>query len=159
LVIIDIITWEVLLSMFSGEYNYATITTQRKYTGRVRRFIDLAAKMANQSCDPVNRHGAVLVKGSSVLNASHNKNSFCSFGQRFREKGTGVSTMHAELGAILGMDRKITEGATVYVARLGKRGNLKLSKPCSMCYSAMKHVGIKKVVYTINGEVAGVYKM
>jgi len=159
LVIIDIITWEVLLSMFSGEYNYATITTQRKYTGRVRRFIDLAAKMANQSCDPVNRHGAVLVKGSSVLNASHNKNSFCSFGQRFREKGTGVSTMHAELGAILGMDRKITEGATVYVARLGKRGNLKLSKPCSMCYSAMKHVGIKKVVYTINREVAGVYKM
>ncbi len=145
--------------MFSGEYNYATITTQRKYTGRVRRFIDLAAKMANQSCDPVNRHGAVLVKGSSVLNASHNKNSFCSVGQRFREKGTGVSTMHAELGAILGMDRKITEGATVYVARVGKRGNLKLSKPCSMCYSAMKHVGIKKVVYTINGEVAGIYKM
>ena len=103
--------------MFIGEYNYAVVSTQRKYDGRVRRFIDLAAKMANQSCDPASRHGAVLVKGSSVLNASHNKNSFCSFGQRFREKGTGVSTMHAELGAILGMDRKITEGATVYVAR------------------------------------------
>ena len=67
--------------------------------------------------------------------------------------------MHAELGAILGMDRKITEGATVYVARVGRKGNLKLSKPCSMCYSAMKHVGIKKVVYTINGEMAGSYKL
>jgi hypothetical protein len=139
LVIIDIISWEALLSMFIGEYNYAVVSTQRKYSGRVRRFIDFAAKMANQSCDPVNRHGAVLVKGSSVLNASHNKNSFCSFGQRFREKGTGVSTMHAELGAILGMDRKITEGATVYVARVGKKGNLKL--------------------YTINGEMAGSYKL
>jgi tRNA(Arg) A34 adenosine deaminase TadA len=47
----------------------------------------------------------------------------------------------------------------VYVARVGKKGNLKLSKPCSMCYSAMKHVGIKKVVYTINGEMAGSYKL
>ena len=49
MVIIDIISWEALLSMFIGEYNYAVVSTQRKYDGRVRRFIDLAAKMANQS--------------------------------------------------------------------------------------------------------------
>ena len=67
--------------------------------------------------------------------------------------------MHAELGAILGLDRSITEGATVFVARVGKEGDFKMSKPCSMCHAAMKHVGIKKVVYTIDDKIVGSYKL
>jgi deoxycytidylate deaminase len=63
------------------------------------------------------------------------------------------------LGAILGIDRRKTEGSEVYVARVGKRGNLKMSKPCPMCESAMRHVGVKRVVYTINEKVAGSYKL
>jgi tRNA(Arg) A34 adenosine deaminase TadA len=57
------------------------------------------------------------------------------------------------------MDRAVTEGATIYVARVGKTGEFKMSKPCSMCHAAMKHVGIKRVVYTINDKVAGSYKI
>ena len=120
--------------------------------------MNLAASAANQSQFSDYRHGAVLVRGS-IRNVSHNKNNYCSFASRFQKTHDGKSTHHAELGAILGMSRHITEGATVYVARVDKAGEYKLSKPCPMCHEALKHVGVKKVVYTINNKIAGSYKL
>ena len=49
------------------------------------------------------------------------------------------------------MDRTVTQGATVYTARVNKEGQSRMSKPCPMCESAMRHVGIKRVVYTDRG--------
>jgi tRNA(Arg) A34 adenosine deaminase TadA len=46
------------------------------------------------------------------------------------------------------MDRSVTQGATVYTARVNKEGSARMSKPCPMCENAMRHVGIKRVVYT-----------
>jgi len=128
------------------------------YSGKTRRYMELARRMANQSSYPDYRHGAVLVKGS-VRNVSFNKNNYCAFGSRFQKEHAGKTTLHAELGAILGMDRGITEGATIYVARVGREGGYKLSKPCPMCHEALKHVGVKRVVYTINNKIAGSYKL
>jgi deoxycytidylate deaminase len=129
------------------------------YSGKIRRYMDLAKRTASQSRFPDYRHGAVLVKGSSVRNTSFNKDNYCAFGNRFQKEHSGRTTLHAELGAILGLDRRITEGATVYVARIGREDDYKLSKPCHMCHQAMKHVGIKRVIYTINDKVAGSYKL
>ena len=139
------------------ESNYSAERFHR-YSGKTRRYMELAKHMAHQSAFPDYRHGAVLVKGS-IRNASFNKDNYCSFGSRFQKEHQGRTTLHAELGAILGMDRSITEGATIYVARVGKEGNYKLSKPCSMCHAALKHVGIKRVVYTIDNKIAGSYKL
>ena len=141
-----------------AEYNSKSADKFFDYSGKVGRHMELAKRMAAQSVYPAYQHGAVLVKGSSVRNTSFNKGSFCSFGNRFR-KEPGHATLHAELGAILGLDRSITEGATIFVARVGKEGDFKMSKPCSMCHAAMKHVGIKRVVYTIDNAVAGSYKL
>jgi tRNA(Arg) A34 adenosine deaminase TadA len=129
------------------------------YAGKIHRYMNLAKRVAYQSCFPDYRHGAVLVKGGSVLNTAHNKSNFSSFGRRFRRAKNGKATVHAELGAILGLDRSITEGAVVYVARIGGNGDFKMSKPCPMCHSAMKYVGIKRVVYTINNQITGSYKL
>ena len=142
------------------EYN--TIDAQRfyTYTGKVKRYMELAKKVALQSNFPDYRHGAVLVKGNSIRNTTYNKDNFCSFGQRFQKDHTGKITVHAELGVILGLDRSITSGATVYVARIGKLDeSYRLSKPCHMCHAAMKHVGIKRVVYTVDNDVVGSYKL
>lgn len=38
-------------------------------------------------------------------------------------------------------------GATVYVARLGGRGQA-LSKPCEACDEVMREAGVKRCVYT-----------
>jgi len=129
-----------------------------EYTGRVGRYLEHAKKVATQSGEDY-RHGAVLVKGGSVINTSINKNSYCSFGMRFRKKEHGLATVHAELGAILGIDKKLTLGATIYVARIGKQDTYRPSQPCGMCMAAMRYVGVKRVVFTINNKFAGSYKL
>jgi len=113
-----------------------------------KRYIGLAKRVAEESDYGKFRHGAVLVKGSSIRNVSCNKQRHCSFGTRFRAPDCGDATLHAELGAILGVDRGVTRGSTVYVARINKEGEAKISKPCPMCQNAMKHVGVRRVVYT-----------
>jgi deoxycytidylate deaminase len=130
-----------------------------KYTSRLKRYFEVAKRAAIQSEFPDYRHGAILVKGNSIRNISSNKSNFCSFGNRFRSMIPGKATLHAELGAILGIDRSITEGATIFVMRVGKEGDYKMSMPCAMCHEAMRHVGIKKVIYSINNETAGSYKL
>lgn len=147
------------MSTIAKEYESPYSATKfHAYSGKVKRYMNLARQAAEQSALPDYRHGAVLIKGS-VRNVSTNKNGYCAFGSRFQHEHDGISTLHAELGAILGVDRSITEGATVYIARIGKAGKYKISKPCPMCHAAMKHVGIKKVVYTIDNKVAGSYKL
>lgn len=116
--------------------------------GKQYRYISLAKKVAEQSNYGKFRHGAILVKGSSIRNVACNKHRHCGFGKRFRDHNDGDATLHAELGAILGMDRNITQGSTIYVVRINREGHPRMSKPCPMCESAMKHVGVKRVVYT-----------
>ena len=114
------------MSMNCKEYKCGGTVKKEGYNGKIKRFIELAARVATQSESEDYRHGATLVKGASVINTSFNKNSVCSFG---------------------------------HVARIGKNGDYRLSKPCPMCYAVMKHVGVKRVVYTINNNVAGSYKL
>ena len=128
-------------------------------TGRTKRFIELAYRVAQSSGYDDYRHGAVLVRGNRVINVSANKNSHARFGNRFRKRNCGHATHHAELGCILGLDRSVTKGATIYVVRIGKRGDLKLSKPCDMCREVLQHVGVKKVVYTISDKLVGSYRI
>ena len=116
--------------------------------GKQYRYISLAKKVAEQSNYGKFRHGAILVKGSSIRTVACNKHRHCGFGKRFRDHNDGDPTLHAELGAILGMDRSITQGSSIYVVRINREGLPRMSKPCSMCESAMKHVGVKRVVYT-----------
>jgi len=131
------------------------------YNGKVARFMSLAKNIAGQSEFPDFRHGAILVKGGSIFSTSPNKDSFCPFGARFRndDEQPGRATVHAEIGAILGLARSITDGATLYVARIGKAGEFRMSKPCQMCESTLRHVGIKRVIYTIDNKEVGGYKL
>lgn len=141
------------------EYDTQQPDRYHKYKGKIGRYMELAKRVANQSDYPDYKHGAILVKGKSVRNTCCNKANYCSFGHRFRMKEYGIATVHAEIGAILGVDRTVTEGATLYVARVGKINDFRLSKPCHMCQAAMRHVGIKKVVYSIDNNIVGSYKL
>ena len=122
------------------------------------RALRMAAKAAEQSGHDKFRHGAVLVKGGSILNIAANSDNHTSFGQRFRSS-PGRATHHAETACVLGIERGTTQGATIYTARVNKSGEWKMSKPCSMCHEVMKFVGIRKVVYTIGPNEWGSYKL
>jgi deoxycytidylate deaminase len=120
--------------------------------------MDMAKRTAQKSEYKRFRHGAVLVKGGSVRNTGANSGDYCSFGARFRSQ-PGKATIHAEIASILGLDKSITEGATVYVARINKQETYRLSKPCPMCEAVLRHVGVKKVVYTIDNQNVGILKL
>ena len=130
-----------------------------KITGRHRRYVDLAKKLAESSSYSLHRHGAVLVKGGSVLNWSANQNKVQRWAQRFRSHGCGHATHHAELGAVLGVARDKTTGSDVYVVRISKKGSLLMSKSCEMCQELLRHVGVKRVFYSIDDETMGCYKV
>jgi tRNA(Arg) A34 adenosine deaminase TadA len=127
--------------------------------GRKRKFFELARRVAEQQSTHTYRHGAVLVKGCTVRNVSANKNKFKGWGARFRHKDCGHATHHAELGCILGVDRKQTTNSTIYVVRVGKSGEYKMSKPCAMCESVLRHVGVKKVFYSTGKGTFGALKL
>ena len=144
----------------ASEYDAGPLTERvMNYRGRNARYFNLARKVALCSEQSDYKHGAVLVKGGSVLNTSCNKNRLVSFGSRFCTEHDGTPTLHAELGAILGIDRNITEGASLYVARVGKDYGFRLSKPCAMCTAAMEHVGIKRVYWTIDNHNCAMGKL
>ena len=120
-----------------------------KISNGVARYLSLACRVAAQSEHDTFKHGAVLVKGGSILNTSCNKDQYKKFGNRFRDtRNHGHATRHAELGCVLGLDRSITQGSTLYVVRTNREGNLRMSKPCSMCEDALKFCGVKRVIYT-----------
>ena len=139
------------MSIVAKEYDSGLLTERvMAYRGRNSRYFNIARKVAYCSGQEDYRHGAVLVKGGSVISTSYNKNRPISFATRFCGAHDGIATLHAELGAILGLDRTVTEGASLYVCRVGKSGIFRLSKPCPMCTAAMRHVGVKRVFWTIN---------
>ena len=130
-----------------------------KIEGRHKRYVGLAKKLANSSMCPDHRHGAVLVRGGSVINWSTNRNRVQRWAQKFRAHGCGHATHHAELGAILGVAREKTQGADVYVVRVNKRDNLLLSKPCPMCEEVLRHVGVKRVFYSVDDDTIECYRV
>ena len=116
---------------------------------KTQRYFELARRMAKESTYGKLRHGAVLVKGGRVVSVGFNKGSYCAFGQRFRDiHKYGHATQHAEISAILGISAKVTQGASIYVARINNENKFRMSKPCCMCHEVMEFVGVKKVCYT-----------
>jgi len=94
-----------------------------------------------------------------VINVSANKNNHCTFGKRFSAyERKDFSTLHAELGAVLGLDSSLTSGSIAYVVRV-KGGEWRMSKPCPMCEQALRFCGVKKVVYTTNDNSVIVEKL
>ena len=137
-----------------GFFSHWAVTVCKETRG-----LKMAAKVAEQSGYETFRHGAVLIRGGAVVNVAANSDNHTSFGQRFRQRHLGRATHHAELACILGLDKSITQGGTVYVARINKNGEWKNSKPCSMCHEVMSYVGIKRVVYTVGPNEWGTYKI
>ena len=126
---------------------------------KMKRYFDLSRNIAYNSPYGKIRHGAILIKGGSVINASFNKDNYTSFGTRFRDPSRGHATVHAEIGCVLGLPRDVTSGADIYVCRINREGAFRNSKPCSMCHEALKHVGIKRVYYTTNNNTFEMYKL
>jgi len=128
-------------------------------SAKSKRYFDLARNVAFNSDYGKIRHGALLVRGGSVINSCFNKDKFCSFGTKFRSPARGPATIHAELGCILGLARGVTTGSDIYVCRVNRKGEFRNSKPCAMCHEVLKHVGVRRVYYTMSDNTIEMYKL
>lgn len=113
-------------------------------------YLSVARFIATKS-DAKNMHGAIVVKGRRVLGIGHNKN---------RNNPVVVSpehvksccSYHAEVVAIRDANKSDLRGAIIYTARVNRDGMDRNGKPCIRCAALIESVGIKRVVFTTNGE-------
>jgi tRNA(Arg) A34 adenosine deaminase TadA len=106
----------------------------------------LAAKVANPSIDRFRKAilGCVVVRSDGAVVSSRNGSTPMPWGTS--------PTCHAERKAI----RKSDYGATLYVARVKKTGEIAMAKPCEACMNALRSKKVKKIYYTINDQEYGV---
>lgn len=90
--------------------------------------------LAESSPHPRYRHGAIALKGGSVVGRGYNHH--------------GVHAEHSCLSGIWPNKRK---GLTVWVGRITKAGSWADSKPCSECEAMLREAGVRKVVYSTQG--------
>lgn len=128
-------------------YEYAAIREQTSLSRSQRSFLNLAQKTAGAS-ECVQRHGAVIVRAGSVLSVGINKwrNDVSLSSEMHLDGRSEDISVHAEIDALSRVSNPA--GATLYVARINKKGNARLSKPCSSCAVALKNAGISKIIYT-----------
>ncbi len=104
-------------------------------------------------------HCAILVSGGAVLSTGMNKHKLNSFVSVYAHH-PDVQTIHAEVDAILQMRRKTDlTGCKIYVAKLGRNGEVGNSAPCAMCKDALRNYGIKRAYYTIDEATYAVERL
>lgn len=121
----------------------------------------LALRVAETS-EVSQKHGAVVVRGGSVLSIGYN--SYTNDPKCFPENylndtrknpkifNPEAISVHAEVAAMKRCASESLRGATVYVARITQGGFIGNSAPCQACAQALLEAGVKKVVYTMDGE-------
>lgn len=124
---------------------------------RHQRFLSRAIAVAASSDHPRWRVGAVIVRGSSVISVSPNvlRNP-----PEITHGGPGT-THHAEVAALrkLKYQADRAEGATIYVARINRKSQPRLARPCLDCWKSLTVANVDTVVYSIYEESFGIERI
>lgn len=122
-----------------------TFPKRHNFSRSQRSFLDVAVRMA-ESSEVSFKHGAVIVRGGSVLSVGVNKwKNPLKPEVPVVEYNPNVS-IHAEVDALSRCSDP--RGATIYIARVNKKGEERMSRPCINCEEALVEAGVKKVIYT-----------
>ena len=91
------------------------------------------------------KHGAVIYYNGYIIGCGFNLLLTHPIVRHYSEN----KTLHAEMVAILRVRNKhLLRNATLYVARINKRGQLMNSKPCETCMKMIRSFGIRAIKYT-----------
>lgn len=114
-------------------------------------YLDQAIELAKMS-DCRFKHGAVIRKSGKTISVgiNHNVND-----PKYLDDETAAihAAVHAEVAAMNACRKVDLNGATIYVARVLKTGDPRMSKPCENCQKVLKARGVKKVYYTLDNTM------
>jgi deoxycytidylate deaminase len=100
------------------------------------------------------RIGAVVVDRKSVVSVGWNKQKTHPIISR-----NNYRKLHAEISCVVGGDRDLLRGATMYVYRENLNGELAICKPCPWCQAILKEAGIREVFYIDPSEKDSIGRM
>lgn len=114
-------------------------------------YLDKAVDLAKLS-DCNFKHGAMIRKSGRTISVGIN---YEVNDPKYLEHDTVKlhASVHAEVAAMNACKKVNLTGATLFVARVDKRDNPAMSKPCENCQKMMRARGIKKVYYTIDNSI------
>lgn len=110
-------------------------------TDKNKRFVDLACKIAEKSTSKF-RLGCVIVKKNRIVSVGFN-----SMEKTHPLSATFGNYLHSEIRALISTPKEDLRDSTAYVMRIKKDGSLGSSKPCSVCYEALKLANVKRIYY------------
>lgn len=103
------------------------------------------AKQIQIPNDSFTGHFSFLVKKNSIDSVGwNNKGKTHTIAYKLNYK---YPTIHSELACILNYNKNPSKHYMVNI-RIGKSGNVLLSKPCKNCRRLLKHYNISKVIYS-----------
>ena len=125
-------------------------TSSDPLSKRDRYYLQAAMGMAAVS-ESRQQHGAVIVHSGKVLGTGANwaRNPPAVFGED-TESILRNASVHAEMDALSKIKHKHIPGGRIYVARVNRRGQSRLSRPCNQCFTKLYEAGITTYVYTLD---------
>ena len=114
-------------------------------TSRHKRRVALGIYWCKYSTHPQHKMSALAFNTGGVLAGGANSL------KTHPKAATYGNHLHAELAMIFAACNDELWGTTVLVTRVKKSGALGTSKPCEVCWAALKEAGVKDVVYYEDG--------
>lgn len=103
--------------------------------------IDAALDWCQYSTHPQHKMSALAFNGPRLFAGAANSL------KTHPKANTYGNHLHAEIALIVGCWCSELKGATVVVSRLKKSGAIGASKPCAVCWSALRAAQVKHVIY------------
>lgn len=119
--------------------------------------LSLFADEMSRKSPMIMRHGAICARGNKIVSRGYNH-----YRTKFSKMGNKeYCSCHAEMDALYRLKIKnqkkrtnnILKSIKIYVVKTDRNGNYKDSTPCFDCYNYMLKLGIKKIVYSIEGGI------
>lgn len=109
-----------------------------------------AAMAASNSTHDRVRIGAVVVNGNYLISTGWNQKKSHPMQAKYNVlRNLECSNyIHAEIHSLVRSGREDVTGATIYVYREDRTGEVANCKPCAACTKAISDAGIRRVYYT-----------
>lgn len=109
---------------------------------KIRRGFKHAIDAALVSDNKYHRVGSSLWNGSRLISVGWN-----NF-KTHPHSPTRFHAQHSEFNCLVGLHKYDVVGATIFVVRLTRGGDIGIAKPCPDCERFLRAAGIKRVYYS-----------